>query len=130
MFREYGVVAATARRLTGIHLDEATHMPDLDKCARAYENWVASVTATVPKERLLMHTATDGFAPLCRFLGVPVPLGSYPRVNDTEDLLRQILVLGAIADYWYLTMFFANAAVFLTVYVCFCGGQKRHRKAD
>lgn len=51
--------------------------------AAAFEAWNAKVIATVPKERLLVFRASDGWGPLCAFLGVPEPKEPYPRVNDT-----------------------------------------------
>ena len=45
------------------------------------------VKATVPKSRLLVFEASQGWEPLCRFLGVSVPDEPYPRVNTTEDFV-------------------------------------------
>lgn len=50
----------------------------------AYEENVAKVKATIPAERLLIYTLGDGWAPLCAFLGVPVPDQPFPRTNDAE----------------------------------------------
>lgn len=51
--------------------------------AAQFDAWNAKVVATVPKERLLIFRASDGWGPLCAFLGVPEPSEPYPRVNDT-----------------------------------------------
>lgn len=51
----------------------------------AYERHNAAVRQTVPPERLLEWRATDGWAPLCRALGVPVPERSFPWLNRRED---------------------------------------------
>ena len=45
----------------------------------------ATVKATIPRERLLVFDAKEGWEPLCRFLGKPVPAEPYPRVNTRED---------------------------------------------
>jgi hypothetical protein len=42
----------------------------------------------VPPEKLLVMQLKDGWAPLCKFLGVPVPEGPLPRANDTEAVLQ------------------------------------------
>lgn len=42
------------------------------------------VLTSIPPERLLVFRATDGWAPLCEFLGVPVPPEPYPRTNTRE----------------------------------------------
>ncbi len=43
------------------------------------------VIASVPKDRLLVFEASQGWEPLCAFLGVPVPDTPYPRENTTAD---------------------------------------------
>lgn len=50
-----------------------------------YNAHVAHVIATLPKSRLLVFDAKEGWEPLCRFLGVAVPDEPYPRVNTTES---------------------------------------------
>jgi hypothetical protein len=50
-----------------------------------FNRWNAAVIDEVPAEKLLMFQAQDGWAPLCDFLGVPVPNTPYPRVNSRED---------------------------------------------
>jgi hypothetical protein len=50
-----------------------------------YEAHAAAVRAEVPADRLLEFEASDGWAPLCAFLGVPVPDTPYPRTNSTEE---------------------------------------------
>ena len=53
------------------------------------------VREKVPAERLLVHEVTEGWQPLCAFLGVDVPADSpFPRLNDREsfqELVRQRL---------------------------------------
>lgn len=54
----------------------------------------AAVKAGVPAGRLLVFEAKDGWAPLCEFLGLPVPDFPYPYVNsskETQELLNTIL---------------------------------------
>jgi len=43
------------------------------------------VLNTVPREKLLVFEAKQGWAPLCEFLGVPVPKTPYPHTNSRED---------------------------------------------
>jgi hypothetical protein len=68
---------------------------DRDHAIALYEAYVAAVKAAVPADRLLVHAASDGWAPLCAHLGVPVPDQSYPRRNSTDDYQR--MVAGATA---------------------------------
>jgi hypothetical protein len=47
----------------------------------AYEQHNAEVRQTVPQRRLLEWHATEGWAPLCRALGVSAPDTPFPWVN-------------------------------------------------
>ena len=58
---------------------------DRDHAIAVYKANVDAVLATVPPERLLVHQLGDGWEPLCRHLGVPVPDQSYPSRNSTAD---------------------------------------------
>ena len=49
----------------------------------------ADVQRSVPRDRLLVFDVAQGWEPLCRFLGVPVPELPFPRVNTTEDWLQR-----------------------------------------
>lgn len=54
------------------------------------------VKASVAPERLLVFQATDGWEPLCEFLGVPVPDGPYPHVNEAASIKRLVRVIRAL----------------------------------
>src|SRR5690606_32998407 len=45
---------------------------------------IAEVQRTLPPERLLTFDASEGWAPLCAFLGVPVPAISFPHLNSSQ----------------------------------------------
>jgi hypothetical protein len=62
----------------GFDFSEA-HMIDV------YERHNAEVKRTIPANRLLVFEAKDGWEPLCKFLGVPVPDAPYPNMNTTEE---------------------------------------------
>lgn len=63
---------------------------DLDFLAEYFQRWNEGVIAEVPKDRLLVFEARDGWEPLCDFLGVPVPQVPYPRVNSREELSQHM----------------------------------------
>jgi hypothetical protein len=48
------------------------------------------VLATVPKERLLVFKAQEGWGPLCKFLNVPVPATPYPKSNTKAEFIQNI----------------------------------------
>ncbi len=50
-----------------------------------YEANVRDVLATVSRQRLLVHELGDGWEPLCRHLGVPVPTQPYPSRNAAAE---------------------------------------------
>jgi hypothetical protein len=43
------------------------------------------VKKQAPRDRLLVFEPSQGWEPLCEFLGCPVPDEPYPRVNTTEE---------------------------------------------
>ena len=45
-----------------------------------------TVIDSVPSDRLLVFSPKEGWAPLCAFLGVPVPDAPFPRVNSRDEL--------------------------------------------
>jgi hypothetical protein len=51
----------------------------------AFERHNAEVQRRIPADRLLVFEAAQGWAPLCAFLGVPVPDEPFPRVNDRQE---------------------------------------------
>jgi hypothetical protein len=59
------------------------------------------VKRVVPAERLLVWEVTDGWEPLCEFLGVGVPDGPLPHVNDRGTFLGRVVdgALGALQDW-------------------------------
>lgn len=58
------------------------------KIRQAYVDHYANVRAVVPKENLLEFKSEDGWEPLCKFLGKPVPEGPYPHINDAKALVK------------------------------------------
>lgn len=63
---------------------------DRDACVAAFERHNASVRAGVPAEKLLVFDAKQGWAPLCAFLGVPVPDAPFPSVNTTDEFRKMV----------------------------------------
>ena len=63
---------------------------DKDDLIATFHAHEANVKATIPPERLLVHSAKDGWEPLCAFLEVPVPLTPYPRTNSKEEFFQHM----------------------------------------
>jgi hypothetical protein len=69
----------------------ATEDTDDAELAAGMERWNDEVRASIPRERLLVWNPADGWDPICDFLGVPVPEGPVPNVNDTLAFREGIL---------------------------------------
>ena len=89
------VHVGSARALLGVTMTSKQEMRDAAKPAyRAHYDLVRRVT---PPERLLEYKIEQGWAPLCEFLGKPIPKDEvtgeelpFPRVND-EKALKALL---------------------------------------
>jgi len=56
----------------------------------AYRRRTEEVRAAIAPERLLVFEVTEGWAPLCAFLGVPVPDAPFPRTNSAEEFWQHV----------------------------------------
>lgn len=63
---------------------------DREHVRRIHDDHVAHVRETVPPDRLLCFSPSNGWEPLCRFLGVDVPPGPFPHSNRTGDFTRRL----------------------------------------
>lgn len=54
-----------------------------------FERHIEEVQAHCDPERLLVFQVSQGWEPLCEFLGVPVPAGPFPHLNDSKSLRRR-----------------------------------------
>jgi hypothetical protein len=52
--------------------------------------WKSFSAAALPPERLLVFDVTEGWEPLCAFLGVPVPDAPFPHVNSAEEFWQML----------------------------------------
>jgi hypothetical protein len=56
----------------------------------SFERHNEEVKRVVPKERLLVFEAKQGWEPLCSFLGVPLPNTPYPHLNSTGEFQQNL----------------------------------------
>jgi hypothetical protein len=77
---------------------------------RFYDEWGKQVPATCPADTLLIFDVKQGWEPLCKFLGMPIPNVSFPNTNDANEMKRRILKLNL-----------AGYALFLTVILLLVG---------
>ena len=71
------------------HLNDRAFMIDY------FNRHEAEVKATVPPERLLIYPVGSGWAPLCEWLGVPVPDEPYPSENSRADFAARVEAMAA-----------------------------------
>jgi hypothetical protein len=67
----------------GGRIDDRAHV------IQVFERHIAEVKEAISSERLLVFDVHEGWAPLCAFLGRPVPDEPFPRVNDRVEFHRK-----------------------------------------
>lgn len=71
---------------------------DREHAVAVFERLNEEVKEHVPDERLLVYEVSEGWEPLCEFLGVERPEGeTFPHLNDTESFRRTIRRGSALA---------------------------------
>jgi hypothetical protein len=80
--------AAMIRSIFEARFTAAIH--DRHAAIAAYERHNANVRATAPRDRLVEWTPKDGWGPLCKALGVPVPAEPFPHVNSTDEFKARV----------------------------------------
>lgn len=65
----------------GQNIDDPAHV------ISTYERHNLDVIQTITKNRLLIFEAHQGWEPLCRFLGQPIPNMDFPHVNSSEEFV-------------------------------------------
>jgi hypothetical protein len=53
-----------------------------ENCIARFNQHNEAVKAAVPPDRLLVFEVKEGWEPLCKFLGVPVPDEPFPHINE------------------------------------------------
>ncbi len=62
-----------------------------------FERHNEEVKRRVPPERLLVYEVSEGWGPLCEFLGVPTPEAPFPRLNDAAQMRRGMQAIRALS---------------------------------
>jgi hypothetical protein len=88
---------AVPRMLQAVIVNRVFHGQTLDGgdgdrefATRLFHEHIQAVKASVPAHRLLVFDVSEGWQPLCAFLGVPVPDGPFPRANDLDTFKRRL----------------------------------------
>jgi len=83
MVASSGPMAGFFRKAIMRLFDDRMH--DREHLIAVYQRHNDEVRRTLPPQRLLIYDVNEGWQPLCRFLGVPVPGRPFPRANTTEE---------------------------------------------
>jgi hypothetical protein len=75
------------QKTVGALFDQRMH--DHDHCMAVYKRHNAEVRKRIPANRLLVYEVAQGWEPLCKFLGVPVPSTPMPKTNSTEEFVAR-----------------------------------------
>ena len=65
------------------------HLHDRAFLIDYFEGHTAVVKAAIPPERLLIYDVSEGWRPLCAFLGVPIPATSIPEENTRAEFIAR-----------------------------------------
>ncbi|HEX3347232.1 MAG TPA: sulfotransferase [Acetobacteraceae bacterium] len=70
---------------------------DRATCIAAFERHNAEIRRSIRPDQLLVFEVAEGWAPLCGFLGVPVPTEPFPRTNSTDEFRARASAAAASA---------------------------------
>jgi len=76
-----------AQKVVGRLFDQRLH--DHDHVIEVFKRHNAEVRKRIPANRLLVYEVAQGWEPLCKFLGVPVPSTPMPKTNTTEEFVAR-----------------------------------------
>jgi hypothetical protein len=89
------------RRLTDVMIWQGAmqgRFLDKEYAIAFFNRHIRHIKDLVPRDKLLVFDAKEGWEPLCGFLGVPAPDKPFPRLNDTaafQEMMRQLQTIGS-----------------------------------
>ena len=87
--RDWLEMSATAIAKAGVQASQTS-----EELARVFEAHTAAVRAAIPAPQLLTFDVKQGWAPLCKFLGVAAPATDFPRTNNRQDFWDKVKAAG------------------------------------
>lgn len=84
---------------------------DREHATRTFERLNERVVERVPPERLLIYSVSEGWGPLCDFLGVEPPDEPFPSLNDARSFRRMTRTVPALAAASTIALLTALAAL-------------------
>lgn len=80
-----------ARKAAGLRYNVKGKWFPPEPAKAIFNAWNEEVQRTVPPDRLLVFEVKDGWEPLCRFLGVPVPSTPFPHANKGDSFEKDFV---------------------------------------
>lgn len=75
-------------------LEFGTNLKDKKKIIAKFESHTENVIKKIPSKRLLLFNPSDGWKPLCNFLGAKIPEANFPFSNTFEEFLQKVDIIG------------------------------------
>lgn len=72
-----------------IFRDLCVDIDDRDEALAGYERWLDEVRSEVAPSRLIDWQPGDGWEPICRALGLPIPDRPFPHANSSADYVAR-----------------------------------------
>lgn len=69
------------------------HLHDREFMTAHFRRHNEEVRRTIPPERLLIYEVGQGWPPLCKFLGVPIPDAPYPSENSRAEFMARVAAM-------------------------------------
>jgi len=97
-------IRAVHRTLAAVVFDGcmAGHNDEQAFCVATIAGLQARARKLVPPDRVLVFPVSDGWQPLCKFLGVPVPGEPFPHCNRNENEVKARIALALARDAGWL----------------------------
>eukprot|EP00039_Didymoeca_costata_P016432 m.295144 g.295144 ORF g.295144 m.295144 type:complete len:251 (+) comp16393_c6_seq2:247-999(+) len=64
-------------------------MGNEEKAIELYNKHIEEVKKRIPADKLLVFNVKQGWEPLCKFLGKPIPDEPFPHVNSSEEMMKR-----------------------------------------
>lgn len=85
--RDQARVFAMARRFWIDHVGK--DYKQREPAIAFFRRWNRRMQEEIPRDRLLVYEVSQGWAPLCEFLGRPVPDEPFPHANTRTELAQR-----------------------------------------
>jgi len=100
---------ACAWRVFGGHFEDKAH------ALSVFNAHIADVRRHVPKERLLVFEVSQGWGPLCEFLGVAVPDEPFPHLNDRATMKKRLRAMKVARWFGWMVLLGIAAAIVVSL---------------